>query len=120
MVRGPCIPRGPRHGEHPLVERIVQELAALPVRALARNDPVGSRSTAGLQRGGGPVSPGECSMLILTILALRPVVGLIGYHPAHATSRVFFVAGKTRNQVYVKVQNGLPGGRAFVDADVES
>ena len=55
------------------VERIVQELAALPVRALGRTIPVGSRSTEGPRRGGGPVRSGEGSVLMSRVAAAKAV-----------------------------------------------
>ena len=54
-------------------------------------------------------------------LALRPIVGPRGNHPAHATSWISTVAGITRNQVNDKVQKRvLTGGGSLVDADVVS
>src|ERR1700730_13625018 len=48
-----------------------------------------------------------------------PVAGLRGEHPPDTTSRVGDVTPKAGNQMDVHVSDGLAGGRAIVDADIE-
>jgi len=50
---------------------------------------------------------------------IRPVAGFRGEHPPDTPSRVGDVAPKAGNQMDVHVSDGLAGGWAIIDADVE-
>ena len=48
------------------------------------------------------------------------IIPLAGDDVAHAAARIGDVAGVARNYVDVQVRNGLAGGGAGVDADIEA
>ena len=51
---------------------------------------------------------------------IRPIAGFRRQHPSDTTSRVGDIAPIAGNQMDVHVSDGLAGGRAIVDADVEA